>query len=164
MLSIYPGVSRMDTPHRSFHLRYPRISVHPTLLLDDILGGHDRTSLEKHLQAEMEWTLCCTWWPWLSQFGYALGGQDQVNSEMHSEAVTERVWRCTCRLWSNETGGVLEGCRFGWRRDGSWDYIPWLTCNGGDVESWVQHPPRDEKLAGTGRLLILGWCCTWCML
>jgi len=70
-----------------------------------------------------------------------------VNSEMHSDAVTERVWGCNGRLWSREIGGVLGGGLFGGRCDGSWDSIHWLTCNGGNVESWVQHPPRDEKLA-----------------
>jgi len=201
MLSIYPEVSRIYTPLRSFLLRYPCISVHPLSLLNAILGGCDRASLEMHLEAEIEWSERCTWrpwssefrdtlrgrdrvywemdldavidrvWrctgrPWSSKFGDALGGRDGVNSEMHSEAVTERVWRCTGRLWSSEIGGVLGGGRFGGRCDGSWDSIYWLTCDCGNVESWVQHPPRDEKLAGSGsrRLSILGWCSTWCML
>jgi len=77
--------------------------------------------------------------------------------------VAERVWRYTCRPWSSELGGVLGGGPFGGRRDGSWDSIHWLTCNCGNEESWVQHPPRDEKLAASGTLSILGWCCTWCM-
>jgi hypothetical protein len=54
MLSIYPGVSRIYTPRRSFHLRYPCISVHPPSLLNYILGGRDRASLEMHLEAEIE--------------------------------------------------------------------------------------------------------------
>jgi hypothetical protein len=54
MLSIYPGVSQMYTPHGSFHLRYPCIFVHPPSLLNDILGGRDRASLEMHLEAEIE--------------------------------------------------------------------------------------------------------------
>jgi len=130
----------------------------------DALGDGDRMNSEMHFEAGIE------------RVGDALGGRGRVNSEdalgghdrssleMHSEAVTERVWRCTCRLWSSEIGGVLGGGRFGGRRDGSWDSIHWLTCNCGNVESWVQHPPRDEKLAGSGRLSILGWCCTWFML
>jgi len=131
---------------------------------------------EMHLETEIEWTQRCTWRLGSSEFGDALGGRGWVDSEdalggrdrssleMRSEAVTERVWRCTCRLWSSEIGGVLGGSRFGGRRDGSWDSIHWLTCNCGNVESWVQHLSRDEKLAGSGRLSILGWCCTWCML
>ena len=79
----------------------------------------------------------CTGRPWRSRFGHALGARDRVNSEMHSEAVTEQVWRCTCRIWSSETGGVLGGCRFGGKRNSSWDHIDWLTCNCGSVESWV---------------------------
>jgi len=138
----------------------------------DALGGHERVNL----QAIIERVWRCTWKAWSSAFGDALGGWDRVNSEdalggrdrssleMYSEAVTERVGRCTCRLWSSGIGGVLGGGRFAGRRDGSWDSIHWVTCNCGNVESWVQHPPRDEKLAGSGRLSILGWCCTWCML
>jgi len=94
-----------------------------------------------------------------------LGGRDWASWVMHMEAVIERVWRCTCRLWSSEIGGVLGSGRFGGRRDGTWDSIHWLTCNCGNVESWVQqHPPRDGKLAGSGRLSILWWCCPLCQL
>jgi len=132
--------------------------------LRDALGGHDRASLDMHLEAEIEWTQRCTLRPWSSEFWQALGGRDRVNSEMFSEAVTERVWRCTWRLWSREIGGVLGGSQFGGRHDASWHSIHWLTCNCGNVESWVQHLPRDEKLARSGRLSILGWYCTWCML
>jgi len=199
MLSINPGVSRIYTPRRSFHLCYPCISVQPPSFPNYILGGRDRASLVMHLEAEMEWTQRCTWRPWSSECGHTLGGRDRVHSEMHVEAVIEWVWRCTgrprsselrdalggrdrsslemhwesviewvwrctCRLWWSEIGGVLGGGQFGGRRDGSWDTFHSLTCNCGNVESWVQHPPRDEKLAGSGRLSILGWCCTWCML
>jgi len=82
-LSIYPGVSRTYTPRRSFHLRYPCISVHPPSLLNDILGGRDLASLEMHLQAEIEWTERCTWRPWSIEFGDALGGRDRASLEMH---------------------------------------------------------------------------------
>jgi len=163
MLSIYPGVSQTYTPRRSFHLRYPCISVHPLSLLNDILGVRDRSSLEMHWEAVIERVWRCTWRPRWSELRDALGGRDRASLEMHWEAVPERVWRCTCRLWSSEIGGVLGGGRFGGKCDGSGDSINWLTCNCGNVESWV-HPPRDEKLAESGRLSILGWCCTWCML
>jgi len=109
--------------------------------LRDALGGCDRASLDINLEAEID-----------------------MNSERCSEAVTVRVWRCTCRLRSSEIGGVLGATRFGGRCNRSWDSIHWFTCNCGNVESWVQHPERDEKLAGSGRLLIMGCCCTWCML
>jgi len=234
MLSIYPRVSQIYTPRRSFHLLYPCISVHPPSLLNYILGGRDQASLEMHFEAGIEWTQRCALRPWSSEFGHPLGGRDQVSLEMHSEAVTERVswctwrprwsklrdalgghdrasldmhleakiewiqrctlrprssefrdalrgwdrvnwemhleamidrvWRCAGRAWSSEFGGVLGGGQYGGSHDGSWDSIHWLTCNCGNVESWVQHMPRDEKLAGSRRLLILGWCCTWCML
>jgi len=64
MLSIYSRVSRIYTPHRSFHLHYPCISVHPPSLLNDILGGCDCTRLEMHLEAEIEWPEKCTCRPW----------------------------------------------------------------------------------------------------
>jgi len=151
---------------------------------------------EMHLETEIEWTQRWTWRPGSSEFGDALGGWDRMNSEdalggrdqssleMHSEAVTERVWRCTCRLWSSEIGGVLGGGRFGGRREGSWDSIHWLPCNCGNVESWVQHPPRDENTTSAERWeynirremrnclgagdcqswddAVLGVCCTLC--
>jgi len=138
--------------------------------LRDALGGRDRASLEMHWVAVIERVWRCTFRPWSSEVGDAIGDRDLVNSEMHLEAVIAQVWRCTCRLWSSEIGGVLRSGRCGGRRDGWWDSIHWLTCNCGNVESWVQHPPRDGKLAGSGklaesgRLSILGWCCTWCML
>jgi len=140
MMSIYSGVCRIYTPCHSVHLRYPCISVQPPSLLEDVL---DRAC----------WR--CTWRRRSNELSDALGGRDRVNSEdelggrdrssleIHSEAVTERVCRCTCRLWSSDIGGVLGGCRFGGRRDGSWDSIHWLTCNwmrnwlgAGDCRSW----------------------------
>jgi len=130
----------------------------------DALGDGDRMNSEMHLEAAVKSTQWCTLRPWSSHCGDALGGRDRSSLEMHSEALTERVSRCTSRLWSRENGGVLWGGRFGGRRDGSWDSIHLLTCNCGNVESWLQHPPRDEKLARSGRLSIVGWCCTWCML
>jgi len=142
------------------------------------LWGRDWASLEMHFEAVIEQVWRYNWRLWSCE----LGGHNRasleihfeaviVNSEMHWEAVIEWVWRCTCRLWSSEIGGVLGSSPFGGRHDGSWDSIHWLTCNCGKVESWAQqHPPRDGKLAGsgklagTGSLMILGWCCTWCML
>jgi len=131
----------------------------------DAIGDRDWVNSEMHLEAVIEPVSRCTLRPWSSEFGDAIGDRDWVNSDIHSEAVVERVWRFTCsRLWSREIGGVLRGGRLGGRRDGSWDSIHSLTCNRGNVESWVQHPPWDGKLAGSWRLSILGWCCTWCML
>jgi len=176
MLSIYPGVSQIYTPRGSFHLRYPCISVHPPSLRNNLLGGRDRASFgdalggrdrvngDMHLEAAIDRVWRCTGRPRWSELTDALRGRDWSSLEMHWEAVIDRVWRCTCRVWSSEIGGVLGGGRFAGRRDSSWVSIHWLTCNCGNVESWVQRPPRDEKLAGRGRLSILGWCCTWCML
>jgi len=116
-----------------------------------------------------EWR--CTWQPWSCQFGDALGGRHDVNLEavvrasleICLEPVIERDSRCTWRTWSCKNGGVLWGGQFGagrlgGRRAGSSDFIYWLTCNCGNVESWVQHGLlRDERLAGSRRQSIMGW-------
>jgi len=144
----------------------PRLSE-----LRDALGGHDRASLEMNWEAVIELVCQCTLKPWSSEVGDAIGAWNWVNSEMHWEAVIKPVGRCTCRLWFSEIGGVLGSGQFGGRRNSSWYSIHWLSCNCGNVESWVrQHPPTDGKLAGSGqlagsgRLSILRWWCTWCML
>jgi hypothetical protein len=67
--------------------------------LRDALGGHDRVSLEIHLEAEIK-----------------------LNSEMHLETVIEQVWRSTERPSWIEIGGVLGGGRSGGSRSGGrWD-------------------------------------------
>jgi len=139
--------------------------------LRNTLGGSDGASLEMDWEAVIKCVWRCTVTPWSSEVGDAIGDRDWVNSEMHGGAVIERVWRCPCRLWSSYIGGVLGSGRFGGRHNGSWDSIHWLTWNCGNVDSWVQqHPPRDGKLArsgklvGCGRLSVLGWSCTWCIL
>jgi hypothetical protein len=53
-LSICPGGPRIYTWHRSFHLCYRGISVHPPSLLNDILGGCDLASEVMHFDAEIE--------------------------------------------------------------------------------------------------------------
>jgi len=121
-----------------------------------------RRSVTMYLEALILRGKRCTWRPWSSKFGDALWGRDQASVEIHFEAVIEQVRCWNSRPWLSELGG---------RRDGNWDSIRWLTCNFGKVESWVQqHPQRDGKLDGSwklaasGRLSILGWCCSWCML
>jgi len=157
----------------------------------DALGAVDRVNSEMHWEAVIERVWRCTWRPWSCKpagcdrvsleihmeaviervWRYTgrprlceLAHRNRASLEIHLEAAIERVWTCTGGLWSSEIGGVRGGGRLGGSRDGSWDPIHWLTCNCGNVESWLQHPPRDEKLAGHRRLSILGWCCTWCML
>jgi len=87
MLSIYPGVSRMYTPHRSFNLRYHCISVHPPSLLNDIIGGRDQASLDLQCEAEIKWTQRCTLRLWPSKFGDAHAGYDRAGLEEYLEAV-----------------------------------------------------------------------------
>jgi len=118
----------------------------------------------------MEWAQRCTPRPWSSEFGDALGDRDRASLETYLEAVIERDWRCTWRPWWSEIGGVLGGSQSGGgssggRRNGSWDFIHWLTRTCGNVENWVQHGlPRDERLAASGKQLMLGWCSTRCIL
>ena len=122
----------------------PRLSE-----LRDALGSHDRVSLEMHREAVMVRVWRCTLRPWASKFADAIGDRYWLNWEMHLEAVIERVWKCSCRLWLSEIGGVLGGGRFGGMHNRNWNSIQWLTCNCGNVESWVQqHLPRDENQLG----------------
>jgi len=133
--------------------------------LRDPLWGRDWASLEMHWEDVILCVWRCTWRPRLSELTDALGGLDRARLEVHMDAVIERVWTCTCRLWSSEIGGVLGVGWFGGRHNSSWDSIHWLTCDCGNEESWVQqHPPTDEKLAGSRRQWILAWWCTCCML
>ena len=122
----------------------------------------------------------CSWRPWLSEFGDAFGSRDCVTQRCTCRLWSSLFWdalvsrdrvsqRCTWRPWSSEFGDALGGgrsggSRLGGRCDGSRDSIHWLTGNHGNVESWVQSGvPTDERLAGSGRQLILGWCSTRCM-
>jgi len=75
MLSIYPGVSRIYTPCRSFHLRYPCISVHPPSLLSDILGVGDRSCLEMHREAVIERVWRCSCRLSSGEIGGGVGGR-----------------------------------------------------------------------------------------
>jgi len=137
-----------------------------------------RHSLTMYWEAVLKRVWRYTWMPRSSELRDALGGGDRASVEMHWEAVIEWGWRCNMRPRLSGLRDALGGCDWasgiGWlggRHDGSWDSIHWLTCNCGNVESWVQqHLPRDGKLAwsgdpaGIGRLSIVGWCCTWCLL
>jgi len=109
MVSINSGVPPIYTPRRSFHLRYPCISVHPPSLLNYILGGSEQASLEMHLEAEIKWTEWCTWRPWSIEFGDALGGSDRASLDMHWEAEMGWTERCTWRPWSIQFGHALGG-------------------------------------------------------
>jgi len=50
MMSVNSGVCRIYTPHHSIHLRYPCISAHPPLHLQDALGGCDEASFQMHFE------------------------------------------------------------------------------------------------------------------
>jgi len=108
-MTIYPRVSRICTPRRSVHLRYPCISVHPPLLINNVLGGCDWPSWEMPLEAEIEWTQRCTWRPSKRELRDALGGRDRMSLEMHFEAMIERGWRCNWRPRLSELRDALGG-------------------------------------------------------
>jgi len=97
------------THHHSFHLPYPRISVHPPSLRNDILGVRDRSSLEMHWEAVIEWVWRCTGRPRWSELRDALGGRDRFSLEMHWEAKMEWTQICTWRPWSSKFGDALGG-------------------------------------------------------
>jgi len=126
------------------------------------LRGGDRASSKTSIL----WVGRCTWRLWLCE----LGGCNRARLEIHLEAVIQRVRRCTCRPWGSEIGVVLGGCQsgggsYGRRRDRICDCSHWLTRNRGNVENWVLRGlPKDERLAGSGRQSIWGWCSTRCIL
>ena len=69
-MSMYSAVSRIYTPRHSVHLRFSCISIHPPSLLEDVLGGRDRASLEMHLVAVIK-----------RVWRYLLGSNDRANFE-----------------------------------------------------------------------------------
>ena len=111
----------------------------------------------------------CLHYPWISVhipslLNDILGDCDRATVELDLEVEIEWNEGCTLRLWSSEFEGVLAGSRFEGRRHSRWVSIHGLTYNFRNAASSVQHPPRDEKLAGSCRLSILGWCYTGCIL
>jgi len=99
MMSITRG-SRIYTPCRSVHLRYPvspytcRRSL--TMYLEAVIervwrctGGDGRASLEMHFEAVIERVWRCNWRPRLSELTDALGGRDRASVDMHLEAEIE---------------------------------------------------------------------------
>jgi hypothetical protein len=163
--AVYPALDRPNIYSVSLiQPPSPLLSIHRVLLLSDIIGGRDRSSLGMHWVTVIEPVWRCTWRPRWSELRDALQGPDRLNSEMYSDAVTKRVLRCTWRVWSSDIAALLGGGQFGGSCDAHCDSIHGLTCNCGNVHCWMQHPPRDEKLAGSRRMSIMGWCYTWCML
>ena len=124
------------------------------------LRGQDRVISEMHSEAamervwrctdaRMEWTQRCIWRPSSIKIGGVLGGGWSGGD-----------WYEGGQSGGSESGGA----RSGGMCDGSSDSIHWSTRNCGNVEIWVQHSLlRAERLAGSGRQSILGWCSTRCM-
>ena len=117
------------------------------------LWCHDQVSLEMHLEAQMEWTQSGTWRPWSITFGGVLGGGWSGGD-----------WSEGGQSGGSQYGGTESGCgRSGGMCNGSWDSIYSLILHCGNVESWAQYGPlRAERLAGSRRQLIFGWCGTLC--
>jgi hypothetical protein len=140
---------------------YPSISSHPL----PILPKPEQLFLNNFLWKL--WMLHCLPTLSLCEYRDVLWGHNWVTWEMHLEAIMKGVWRCTWRPWLVEIAEVLWDSRFGggWlggKCNRSWEFIDWLTCNCGNVESWVQWDPlRDYRLLGSARELILGWCSIW---
>ena len=61
--------------------------MHPPSLINNVLGGCDRVSLEMNLEAVIERVWRGNWRPRLSELRDALGGQDRASLEMHFEAM-----------------------------------------------------------------------------
>jgi len=179
MLSICPGVFRIYTPHRSFHLHYPCISMYPQSLINDILGGCDGASLEMHWEAMIEWVWKCTWRSRWSELRDTLGNRDQSSLEMHCKAVIKQVWRftwrprsskltrCTCRPWSIGFGDALGGhdraclvmqleTEIEWTQRCTW--MPWSSEFGGVLWGGRFGGRRDGVKARTPALDYVGLC------
>jgi hypothetical protein len=128
-----------------------------TNILGDTLCSRNRANLVLHLDG----VIVQTWMPSICKCGDTLGGCDWGSMKTYLEEMIKRVWRSSCRLLQTDIGEVLGEGQFGadclgWRCDGIWCAINWLIGNFWNVKIWVQHGPlKEEKLGGSGRLLIL---------
>ena len=108
-MSIYPGVSQICTPCRWVHLRYPCISVHPPLLINNVFGARARASWERHFDVVIEPVWRCTLRPRSSELRDALGGRDRARLEMQLETEIEWTQRCSLRPRASELIDALVG-------------------------------------------------------
>jgi len=76
----------------------------------DALGGCDRSSLEMHWEAVIEWVWGCTWKPGWGELRDTFGGGIWVSLDMDMEAEIEWSQRCTLQLWPSEFGDEHAGC------------------------------------------------------
>jgi hypothetical protein len=54
MMAIYSGCSQIYSPHHYVHLWFNSISIHPPMLLNDVLGCRDRAWIEMRYETEIE--------------------------------------------------------------------------------------------------------------
>jgi len=100
-------------------------------VLRDTHGGYYWVNVEMHLEADIEWTVKCTWRPWSSMWGDALGDQERENLE----AIIEQDWRYNWRPLSSECGDALGGNYHG-RLDEYLVVVDIRAVNGRCVRSW----------------------------
>jgi len=85
--------------------------------ISGLAAGSAWEQFEVRRKMTIEWTQICTWWPWLSEIGYAFGGPDSASWEMNLgghnhvnfKAVIEWLGICTVSQWLHEFGYALGG-------------------------------------------------------
>ena len=132
----------------------------------DALGGRDRVNSVMHLADVIEGVGRYTWRLWWIKIGGVLGG-GWYGGDLSECGRLRGDWSEAGQSGGSQSGGSESGdIESGGGRsegmcNGSWDSIHWLTHH---CENRVQQGPlRAERLAGSGRRLIVGWCSTLCM-
>jgi len=131
-----------------------------------------------HLQAVIERVWKCTWRPWSSEFDDALGRHHQARVEEYLEAVNRRhtgcwhsihplvnsqPWECDeVTLPLSSHGGMAVAVDHFGRHAKHWSYILWSTPNRGNVRK--NDDPGWMLYSVYQCVLVLGVCCTWCVL
>jgi len=89
------------------------------------LGGHDQMSLEKHLEAMIEWNWKSTWrWSiWTQSIR-----RHNIRWRCFDRFVNLQLWKCDeLMLPLSSYGELAGGTRSVWRHTASWCYIPSST-------------------------------------
>jgi len=130
----------------------------------DAIGGQDQVNSGMHLEAVIDHVGRYIWRPWSIKIGGLLGG-GWSGGNWSEGSQSGGSQSGGSQSGGSQSGGSESGVgRSGGRYDGCCDSIHWLTRICGNEENWVQQGPlKAERLAGSGRQLILGWCSTRCM-
>jgi len=102
----------------------------------------------------------------LTLWSCKLGGWNCTHPRIHFAGVSDQVGGGNWRPSSSRIAAAHGWCPSGHGSSGgrsiwSWIFIYLLTCNCGNVENWVQRWSM-ERLAGSGRQSISGWCSLQC--